>query len=456
MGWGVSTKRLVSRLYVCLFLYALIIASATTISLEELLPAFVQLALGYVVFALGYGSRDRMAYSWTARPVVLPGKSRPAPASIYLLTGLTTVLAALVAGYYYTGKLPLEVASFIADGRSLYWSYQVFNSDLRAAGGGRGFSPYFALLVYGKFVLVAAVFTAATRVGRMRRRELLLIILAVAAQAYLGLARGTGLEFFQLGTVLAFALLVRRRNVGRAPAGVIAVGLAVGLAALYAAILTARGATTSTLGLGNDVDWDPHDFARLLGPLLGALLRFYDYFGFGFHYVATYWSQVWFASPSTIMAGLLPGGYDALGIDPTFAIRSHLVMGGHWHPDSILVIARAGFIGLLAAFFLLGRVAGSLAGKTSMTSTALSYYVCLQMLSMPVGNFVWVDTTNIVVLFVLIAVEALRAVDLLPQDWSTFFSMSSARPSAHLPETRTLSRVTVDDRLERTSQGGCV
>lgn len=399
--------------YLALAVYALAVVSVTTLTLWHILPALLQLAIGYSLFLLGLRGSRPSATLRAAIPAGRGGNSRLWPVWSYLLVGVSAALAAGAAALYYTGKLPLEVVRYVLEGKSLYGSYQAFNSQLLAAGGGGGFSVAFALLVYLKCVLLLAVFSGIPQGRRLRRREIALLLLAVGAQAYLGLARGTGLEYFELGTMLAFAILIRPRNPrwSRWRSVATVLGLATALALLYVVILTARGATSSSLAAGGDVAVDPAGTGFVLGnPLVDLLLRFYDYFGFGFHYVSAYWSNIWLASPVSLLAGALPLGYVVLGIDPKVLIGGFITMGAHWHPDSVLIAADVGFVGLLAAFYLLGRLAKSLDRETSLTSSVLSYFVFLQMLALPVGNFVWVDTANLVVIAAVVCLRVLRTV----------------------------------------------
>lgn len=417
-----TTVQAVRGVYVALFLYALFVAYATTLTVGDLLPALVQLVLGYLLFALGC-SGARLNAPVVPGEQVTPLLSSPAPARLwppatYLLLGVASVIASGVAAFYYTGKLPADVISDIQTGQSLYGSYQEYNAELLALGGGSGLTIYFFLLVFIKTVVLVAVFTSLPRGGAVRRREITLLLLSLAASGYLGVARGTGLEFFQLGTMVLFALLIRPRvtHARRWLPRVVMVGLAVGLAVLYSLVLAARGAESSSLESGSDVRLDDGVRAiTVLKPVVDLLLRFYDYFGFGFHYVATFWHDIWLTSPTNAAAGLLPLGYSNVGINPKLQIHEFLVLGTHWHPDSALLAGSLGFIGLLATFLVAGRAARNLERQTTLTARILRYYIFLEMLSLPVGNFVWVDATNLVVIACLTAVWALRGIGLLPQ-----------------------------------------
>jgi len=233
------------------------------------------------------------------------------------------------------------------------------------------------------------------------------------------------MEFFELGLALVFAFLLRPRGKKRKGAFVKLAVVATGLALVYSRLLTDRGYTTLSLAAGGDVKLDPNGVGNLLGAsVVGFLLKFYDYFGFGFHYVSSYWSAVWLSSGTNAMEGLLPFGYVAAGTDPVALMPQVLDMGPRWHPDSVLIMSWLGLVGLLAICFALGLAGRALENDASLAAITLLYFVLMQMISLPVGNFVWIDRSNAFVVLLFSGILFLRSRGLLAPTFGQFFGLS--------------------------------
>lgn len=443
-------KRILLYSYLFLALFVLFVSSTTTLTFLQLFPALLQLAFCYWLFVWGFDTRTR--YQRTGSASILKTiRVRPeVPTALYVGAGAVVLAASVLAAFYYTGKTPSEVFSYLGSDRSLYASYQEHNRMLLAAGGTGWMNPYFMFLVYVKVVLLASILSIIPRGDPIRTREVLLLVSACAAQAYLGLARGTGLEFFQMGSLLIFAMLMRPRLARRGAVRGIVLFTVVALAFLYSSLLSARGVTALSLESGGDVRLDPEGLGYVLGDsTVSFFLTFYDYFGFGFHYVASYWSDIWLTSWTNMLAGMLPLGYGSVGLDPLALMPQVVVMGPRWHPDSVQIMASIGFVGLMVVSVILGRVSRVLEHKGSLASAVLLYYAFLQMLSLPVGNFVWIDVTNVVIIVFLSVILVLRSVGLLAPTFFQFFGLSGS----HVRRVHS-TRISSEDLRNRSAPYG--
>lgn len=449
-----SSVRMVASSYLALLIYALLSISVTTLEFWQLLPALFQLLLGAFAFAVGYCIRKaRPTSPVPSSPNMLNRK--PWSVVTCLALGSAVLVSTVLSTGYFVGMTPADVLAHVQAGDSLYAEYQSYNQEL-AILGGTGLSSWFALLVFRMATMLSAVFTIIPRGDRILPREWIMLACVVLSHAYSGLARGTGLEFFQLGTVLLIAFLMRsgRRRVSAGRTFLI-VGLGLCLAILYSSLLAARGMTNPSLGPGNEVQFDKSWLSSLLGPgAVQFLLTFFDYFGFGFQFVATFWSEVWSASLGNMLAGLLPGGYHALGMDPLTLTRGALEMGPRWQPDSIRIISVLGVTGLLLICFALGHLARKLETRSTLASRILRYFVVLQMISLPIGNFVWVDRSSLVVALWLIGIELLREWGAIPPTFREFFGRDRGERSSRTAMRSAPSRIRAGGLPTSTPKGG--
>jgi hypothetical protein len=419
----VSSPRILGYAYGALGTYVVALVALTSMTLTQLLPALVQLLLCGGLFAFGY-SLSRAQRTVLMVPQRAPGIWRPAQA---LVAGLAALLASILSAQYSTGLSPMQVFAGLGSNQSLYVQYQGYTRQLVEAGGGGAFTIWFALQVVSYAIAVIAIMSIVGRGGPIAPQEWTLLGLSIAGMAYSGLARGTGLEFFHIGSVLLFAMLSRMRSKRVGPSRFYIAAVALGLASIYVTLLAARGVDPALLDLG-DIRLEESWLRALLGPgIVGGLLAFYSYFGFGSLYVATFWSELWLRDGQSILLWLLPGGSLLGGVEIRDRMNQVLDVGVRWHPDSVLLAANIGMMGLFAVCVLLGKLARELEARTTLASTMLRYFIFLQMLAFPVGNFVWIDKAPLVVVVWLLLLGALRGIGLLPPTFRQFFFGRSGR-----------------------------
>ncbi len=412
-----SSLRVLSYAYAVLALYVLALASLTSMTATQVLPALMQLLICVVLFAFGY------SFGRSAR---IPREVSEIPprhwnGTIAVGLGMTAIVASILSAQYSTGMSPAQVISGLGGDQSLYVQYQGYTQELVEAGGGGALTIWFAMQVVTYAIAICAVMSVVARGGRVAPQEWVLLSFSLAAMAYSGLARGTGLEFFHVGSALLFALLIRPGSKNSRARQLYILVVAVGLASLYVAILAARGVDPALLDLG-EIHLEDSWLREMLGPgVVGALLAFYSYFGFGSLYVSTFWTDVWLRDWQSSLLWLLPGGSALNGTEVRDVMTEVVEVGVRWHPDSVLFAANAGMLGFFAACVILGRLASHLESRGTLASTMMRYFVFLQMLAFPVGNFVWVDKAPLVVVIWLLMLAAIRRLGLLPPTFREFF-----------------------------------
>ncbi|MBB1020057.1 hypothetical protein G6030_01875 [Dietzia sp. E1] len=371
-------------------LVALAVAYTTTLSLSDVLPAILLMwALSGVFFvgelvaadrSLNRGERTpQRVSSWGAGPVI----------AVALIAAVMTIASVT----YYSGATPSVVWSNLTSGNSLYLDYQEFNSDFGASGGVVG-RVFVVLRVLSQLLTLYFFFTFAVVDRNLNWYRVTALVILGFASLYGSLARGTTFEAFKLVLLVLFVLYARgvgsrRRFRGFAIAG----ALSLAVFYFFRFNIAARGARQSEC-LSLDVC---RDSAGAFGPVISTVADvaelLYGYFGHGFFYISTMLNRVVPNDLGGIQGWLVPeNSFWASGSNALAAVENIIDMGPRWRPDSAIAIATYGFIGLIFIVALLGLIAGLLSRDRGPAGMIGLFVIVVQVLSLPVGNFVTVST----------------------------------------------------------------
>lgn len=180
--------------------------------------------------------------------------------------------------------------------------------------------------------------------------------------------------------------------------------LIIGVLGVYLFIegISSRGVQFNLYRYDPDVNFDPNGWLSIVAPSLSSiLLMFYGYFGFGFYYLSSYVTDVWFLSFGNFLAGIFPMGYQLLNGEGVQEIMETVVyIGVKWHPDFAVIVNNIGYIGLIILCFLLGIISKyiSVIEYDKPIVVLTNYIILLQMISLPVGNFVFTSSANKLIL----------------------------------------------------------
>ena len=170
-------------------------------------------------------------------------------------------------------------------------------------------------------------------------------------------------------------------------------------------------------GTGNtyvtrEIRYDPNALLSHIAPPLALLsVELAGYFGFGFYFTSVAIMKIWLGSLESFLAGFVPFGFYLIGVE---SFRQELCgvlidCGAAWTPDAVTLLRSFGFTGLLLLCFLLGRfyryVNSRKYGDNRTVTEMTNFMVMLQMLSLPVGNFVVVSSSNTLVACLLLALS---------------------------------------------------
>lgn len=360
-----------------------------------------------------------------------------------IVLGGISMIASNVAIGTYTGISMREAFDGLLRSESLYNRYQqhfmrqglMEFSIAKVPGIVAALYLKLALLFVGMKVLVL----------QPTRRAGHWLGLAAVLIAYLlfSVARGTSFEIFEILLLAAFATVAAPLAQGtRQPLsmskGIGLLTLAVAALWVYSYNISARysfGArdVCATAELCRDAN---SVIAGLSPRLADLLFDLQGYFTFGLYYAATFIDEVMFSSIDMLIHHLLPLGYSFLtGRAEGGVCDSHIDCGVAWKPAGIMHLQYLGLFCFMVVLVALGLATRRLVtdfesgeARGALEASGL-FLLVLYMISLPVGNFVFISSSN----FLAVALIGLAIV----QKWLglRWISHREVPPQSHRTNT---------------------
>lgn len=391
-----NLNKIIKIFYFIYTIFILLAAQIINIDLYFILPAILLMWSIYLVFVSGYIYRNHSVINNSI--IELDNEKGHILKSKYVLffISLLSIIFAISAVNYYTGQTPISVYRKLSSGISLYSEYQnYFQSQQRYI---LSFSklPFIFMLFFIKLTAFYSYIYLFLTKDTIEIYEKLYLFTITLSFIYVGIARGTNFEFFELTMIIIFILLFRNNKIKFGNLVKMFSFIMITIA-IYLWQIEARGANIS-FNLSKDFNFIPSVISIIIE-------RLYGYFGFGFFYIGNYIVRVWFSSIGNLFAGLIPYGYiisDNLSIANIMSNEIH--MGARWHPDMALIINSFGIVGLILICFVLGLTAKyiQIRNKKDTIANLTLFIILMQMISLPVGNFIGATSASqLIIIFLM-------------------------------------------------------
>jgi hypothetical protein len=406
----VDLKRLIRLFYIGYTVYAICVVDITTLELPKIATAIVLMWINYFAFSVGFRARKRetMAAGYECK------SNRQGPFLLRCNKGVLFLFAALSIAFsvssarFYTGQTPFTVMQSLMENTSLYNAYQMHFRDANVGLFSLAKAPYILMQFYLKYMLFYSYISMLMNRVHLGTSHKAYLALITVSFVYIGVARGTNFEFFELVMLVIFVLFSRAKGSGvsvRFAALVKTVSLVGLMVYLFYIRLASRGIRFDYY-FSPDVQYNPNGLIPALSPFLAFVVHIlYGYFGFGFHYISTFITELWFSSVLSFFAGLVPLGYQLMFGESVESLMRELVyMGVRWHPDLAMMTHYLGYVGVLMVCFGLGYFAKYISLRfpgDAMTSVSC-FVILLQMVSFPVGQFVVVSSASLLTVMLLL------------------------------------------------------
>jgi hypothetical protein len=400
--------KIIKVFYIIYTFYVFLVINSTDITVYMILPAILIMWINYFIFSAGYritSQRKDQSDDSTYSSSSLSGWLLNLSKSSLLFFGLLSLLFSIYAVNFYTGQMPISIFTNFVNGVSLYYEYQFHFKEQQLHAFSLTKIPFIFMLFYIKFFLFYSYISFFIVKKHTTKIEKLYLFLITISFIYVGIGRGTNYEFFELVMLIIFIVLTRQ--VSRFPIksfSVITILVGIMIIIFYNTV-QARGVNFDFY-ISQDINYDQDGFLPYISPQITLItVILFGYFGFGFFYVSKYVSEMWFTSIGDFFAGLFPMGYKILDQNniPT-TMQNIIDIGVRWHPDVALLINNWGYIGLLVYCFLIGVITKQISNN-KRKSTVLyltSFMVLMQMISLPVGNFVFTSSASKLIVLSLV------------------------------------------------------
>jgi len=385
-------RRIIKLLYIGYTIYVIIIMDSTSIKFFTIIPALLIMWINYLCFSSGYClgvGNATSSYSVNYQSGWLNNRNK---VSLLFIAGIS-VLFSILAVQYYTGQTPISTFRNLISGVSVYYEYQAHLIDKQIGEFSIAKLPFVFMLFYIKFITFYSYISFFISKREMKILDKYYIFIVTLSYLYVGIARGTNFEFFEMLILVVFIVLFKKKStevkipIKRIVGLIVLMGAAV---FIFYSVINARGVIRDVY-ISQDVIFNPSGILPTFLPVLSFVaMILYDYFGFGFFYMSMYVLEVWFSSLENFLASLIPFGHLILvESSPRETMRNVVDMGARWQPDSAAIIGIFGYVGLLLMCFLMGLFCRYLkkAKNNSPMNQLTAFIILLQMISLPVGNF---------------------------------------------------------------------
>jgi hypothetical protein len=317
------------------------------------------------------------------------------------LLAVGSVFLALYLGYYYTNHTLDSLIVSVSQKNSVYYEYQEYFSKNELSYITIGKLPAVISMALLKFFLLYSYISLIVLKKDITRIDYLCLVIISISYLLFSFYRGTSFEGFEIMILLWFSLSLRFRLYDKKKYTVkVKVLLLVTLAiflSLYSYNYSARYGFEDVIHAENSY---LSSFIYMISPGLADLsYKLSGYFVFGFNYMSIFIQYLWLSSFESFVYGFIPGGYDIIGVSAREKVSEYINIGAMWTPDMAVYFLRMGVVILLLLVSWLGGYSKTIFNKIyddkDFNDIYILYFIFLQMISFPVGNYLTISSSNV-------------------------------------------------------------
>lgn len=416
-----SNTKAIKLFYTIYSLYTILIVLISDYDLSIAVAGIASIWICYFVYKFGNRSIDKK-YSLTKEKQRKKTKKEEIKSKFplsnighwskikYIFALAISLFCSVVAARYYTGKNITSVLSgFTSNGSSAYYSYQQYFANNNINSFSVSKIPYILMLAYITIIMIWGYLGILLENKKIKPIQLLFLIGIASSYLYFGVARGTNFESFVFFITLSYCLLQKMQLATRKKKKryfICVIVLAVFLVSVFRFVVANRGIEFG-YKITDGVHFDGSSLiAQLFPTITNIAVSLFGYIGFGIYTSGVTIMYVLFGSIRSIIASIIPLGYNLFFSQPLRDIVDAKVnIGVKWFPDFINLIYLLGIPMLLFFIFLLGRLSSRISQKDYplLLKNALNIVIFIEMLSLPVGNFLVTSSSNkIMIAFIVI------------------------------------------------------
>jgi hypothetical protein len=381
--------------YFYLFLTILAVLSPVKAGLSAHVLGLVMMWLLYALFALGTKGVGKKEVN--SKKKIHSFKIFPAIVAISYLIFYPIYVR------FYTGQDIISAIINVMAGISNYSSYQEYFIESGLNSFSLAKLPF--ILGHGllRFLFVVIVIRTIAYQSRIVFIEMMSLLIMTVMIIFVGFARGTSFELFELLVIYIYAILTRRALGGYKKLISLNLFLKFGFVGLllvgyFTYNIQVRMGDSYTGIHGANFNENSIPFI-LVPPLALIAYSLYDYFVFGIYFTSTTITKLWFGSMEGFLSMFIPRGMELFQIDTGYRdfIGRFIDLGAKWNADTVVLVEKYGIVFLILLIYFIGYNSSKLFSKieTSIAGAVVLFYVCYVMISLPVGNFISSSSANV-------------------------------------------------------------
>ena len=316
-----------------------------------------------------------------------------------MLILLCTTICSVSISYFYTGHTPLDVFRSLINHESLYLDYQQYHKENNIGTFSFSKIPYILMNALLNLLFCISVINTVILRKKVHIKDCLYLILISLVFIYFGFARGTNFEIFEVICLFFFAIRYRfdDRNI-KIPLKIKNASIIIVIVSLFifSASIENRNGTTGKY-ITSEIRFDNSKVLSKLFPSSALLIsKLSLYLGFGFYFVGTLFNTILIEKMELILSSVIPFTNQLIGVNLVSEVQNYMDCGTNWRPDIVWLLSSFGFIGSAIIFYWLGiqTVSLSYTNTGTILEYLLKYYIFLQMISFPIGNFIRISSAN--------------------------------------------------------------
>lgn len=329
---------------------------------------------------------------------------------VLLIAG--TVTGMILVARFYTGQTPWSAAALLRNHQSLYAAYQSYFIEMSLNRASFEKIPYVLIHAGVQFLIIYCYLYLTLVKKKLEIKDIVCLAVMTCAKLYLGIARGTNFEMFEIAFLCIYCYLSRpERGISKltiAAAGIMACCM------VFLAVIQMRGISGVFVVISEGIYTDSSKPLPAAYPQLAMLIAYLSaYFCFGIYYLTYFFNHFLTRNVFCFLNGVIPYGYMAGRIETPDLANTDFLRSVCWKPDLIRLIYCCGILAAPVLFFVFGRLIRRIQKvkavyKNDIYLSMLEYFIVYQLFSFPVGNFILVTSASRLALLLLVVILAAR------------------------------------------------
>jgi len=331
------------------------------------------------------------------------------PDSYYFINVVICWICSILSAKFYTSRNFNDVFTGLINGSGGYAIYQKYAKEANIGAFTMAKLPYFIMLTYSTFMTIWSMVGILLDNKKKKLSQIIYVIAIMMSYLYFGVARGTNYEMYIVFISFVYCILSRKErrnhvNKQNKKRLLLVVLIGIMVVIVFRIVVEKRGYIFNNQ-ICLEITYDSEKIVAQLFPTITTMgLAIFRYLGWG---IFTIGYMKWNAMESarTILAMLIPRGQTVLYNNTWVELTKQTVsVGVGWVPDYMSLLDYLGIPLMLIIVFFIGQFYSSLKSSNNpkLLIDLLGLFLFIEMLSLPVGNFVVTSTPIVLSLFVCI------------------------------------------------------